>query len=439
TWDDQGYNAATDASCLGSPQPGTDAVSAQAGDLGSLADNGGPTQTMALAPDNPALGLIANPATFLVGATGSTVTVACPVTADQRGSGFGSVAASSCDAGAIQLETQSVSFSSSAPSSAVVGGPSYTPTASSGAGLPVSITIDSSTTNSACTLSGGVVSLNHAGSCVIDAGAGSVNFAHDQAQQTITVAAATTSTSLTVAPSSLTATVSAVTPGSGTPTGTVDFTVGGQTLGDASLVNGVATLAYSVPDNTTETVTAGYQGSDDYKASSASQTAAGATVAVPRIGSPSITASLSSSRRRSAGGWWHTAVEVTFTCDASGSTITGGCPAAVRLATSGRNQTVTRTVTTAHGDTATITLVGIDIDLTRPSVRIAGVRGRAHYQGAAPAARCTARDRISGIESCRLHRQVRRTAAGETVTYTATATSWAGTKRTVRTTIYVRL
>lgn len=440
TWTDAGYNAATDASCLGSPAAATDApVSGAVGNLGSLTDNGGPTSTIALGPGNPALGLISQNSTITPPGGGSEMTL-CPVSADQRGSGFGSAASQPCDAGAVQLQTESVSFSSAAPASAVVGGPTYRPSASSSAGLPVSLSIDQATTHSACSLSSGVVSFDHAGSCVVDASAGDANFTRAQAQQTIAVAAASTQTSLTVAAGSLTATVKAVAPGSGTPAGTVAFTSGGQTIGTANLVGGAATLSYSVAANTTETITATYQASDDYTGSSASATASGPVVAASRavIVNPAITALITSSKRRNPAGWWHTAVTVAFTCNAGGSTIEGGCPDPITLGKSARNETVSRTITTAAGDSSSITLLGIRIDLTRPAVGILGIRNHGRYKGRAPRARCRASDRISGIRSCELRRRVKRTSTGETITFIAKATSWAGTTRMVKKTISVR-
>lgn len=606
TWNDEGYNAATDASCLGSSPTNPDAtVSAAAGDLGTLADNGGPTETVGLAPDNPALGLIPAGTSISVPASPQDVTVACPVTADQRGVGFGSVGSDACDAGAIQLQTESVSFSSPAPS-AVVGGASYTPQASSSAGLPVGIRVDASTTNSACTLSDGVVSFAHAGSCVIDAQAGNTNVADAQAQQTVTVASAGTSTGLVVGTNTLTATVAAPAPGGGTPTGTVVFSVGGsvigstsladgvatldytvpadetqaiqatyqgdadyesssvtatasgasvsfgtsapsavvsgasytpqgssslglpvtiavdtattnsacalsngvisfqhagscvidaqagtgadfseaqqtvtvasartstslasagnsltatvaasapsggtptgtvvfsvdaRVIGSADLANGVATLGYTVPGNETQAILATYQGNDDYDSSSAAISASGATITPASAVKPTITARLTSARPKNKHGWWHTAVTVHFSCSAAGSTIVGGCPSTVRLRRSGSNLSLSRTITTAAGGSATITLRGIKIDLSRPRVGFTGIRGRALYHGLTPPVGCAASDRVSGIASCKVTWHVKHRPGLETITYIARATSWAGVTDAARETIYAR-
>ena len=85
--------------------------------------------------------------------------------------------------------TQKISFTSTAPAAAVVGGATYNVTATGGAsGSPVTFTIDASAT-SVCSISGTTVSFIGAGSCVIDAkqaGNGSYNAA-GQAQQTFAV------------------------------------------------------------------------------------------------------------------------------------------------------------------------------------------------------------------------------------------------------------
>jgi hypothetical protein len=603
TWTDDGYNAATDDSCLGSPVAATDAPSsAAAGGFGTLAANGGPTPTLPLAAGNPGLGLIAVGASVAVSDAAGvfpTVTVSCPTNADQRGAGFGSAASSACDAGAVQLEAQSVSFTSSPPAGTAVGAAAYTPTGDSSAGLPVSFFVDPATTNAACALINGTIVFDHAGLCTIDASAGDTNFAATQDQQSITVGAANTSTSLLIGTTQLTASVAALAPGGGTPTGTVTFSAGGQPVGTADLVDGSAAVTYSVPQNTTqtivasyqgtadyagsvvsvdesgpsvgvtftstppgaavvggpgytpaaastgglpvsyaidpattasactlaggevsfvhagtcvidaqalsggsvlsaqqtftvsaartvtaltvapagltavvdalapasgtptgtvtftvagqtigtaslvggraglgytiaagaaETITAAYGGSDDYTASSASDTADGAVaVATPRsVAKPTITASLSSSKRRSASGWWRTPVKVSFRCTTHGTTLQGGCPSSVTLRRSRKDQTVTRRIRTTNGGSAVVTVRGIRIDLTRPRVRITGVHNHARYHGIVPPANCAASDRFSGIASCRLSSRVTRSSDQETITYRATAVNHAG-------------
>ena len=92
--------------------------------------------------------------------------------------------------------SQTVSFTTTAPASATLGGPTYTPAATASSTLPVTISLDATSTG--CALNSGVVSFTAAGTCVIDAnqtGNGDYQPA-PQAQQKIPVAAAITPTSL---------------------------------------------------------------------------------------------------------------------------------------------------------------------------------------------------------------------------------------------------
>ena len=65
------------------------------------------------------------------------------------------------------LTNQTISFTSTAPSNATVGG-TYTPTAAATSRLTVTITIDASA-SSVCSISSGLVTFNATGNCVIDA------------------------------------------------------------------------------------------------------------------------------------------------------------------------------------------------------------------------------------------------------------------------------
>ena len=87
---------------------------------------------------------------------------------------------------------QTITFTSTAPSSPTVGG-TYTPTATASSGLTVALTISSSSSSVCSMSSSGVVTFNTSGSCVIDANqAGNSTYAAaPQVQQTVTVAAST--------------------------------------------------------------------------------------------------------------------------------------------------------------------------------------------------------------------------------------------------------
>src|SRR5205807_1668900 len=64
----------------------------------------------------------------------------------------------------------------------------------------------------------------------------------------------------------ITATVTADVPGSGTPTGTVTFYDGTMILGASTLSGGVATLTVAKPAAGTHTITAAYNGDGDFLA-----------------------------------------------------------------------------------------------------------------------------------------------------------------------------
>jgi hypothetical protein len=420
----------------------------------------------------------------------------------------------------VSNATQTITVTSVPPSPAYVGG-SYPLAATASSGLPVSYTLDAATTATTCSLSGDSVSLDHAGTCVIDfdqAGdgtwaaapqvqqsfavttvpttvaltasptnsvygqpatatatigaasgtpAGTVTFSVDGTQvgtpvtvvsgaatsetltdgagqplapgthtvaatfipddqttyadstssvDTLVDKAATTST-VSVAANAITATVGAVTPGAGTPTGTVTFAVNGTQVGTAPLANGTATLPYTVPTGHTQNVSVAYAGDADFTGSSASTARH----------DPTITAHLSSATSRTRYGWYRSPVTVTFTCTPAGAPLTAACPAPVRLAHQGAAQSVTRTITATDGGSDTAT-VNVSIDMTAPSVRVAGVRNGAVYRGVAPKARCVGRDALSGIAKCTLRLSTR----GEITSFRAVAVDRAGNRAITR-------
>ena len=72
--------------------------------------------------------------------------------------------------------SQVISFTSTVPSSAIVGGPTYNVMATATSGLPVTFTIDLGAT-SICSISGSTVSFIGVGTCSIDADqAGNSNY-----------------------------------------------------------------------------------------------------------------------------------------------------------------------------------------------------------------------------------------------------------------------
>jgi autotransporter-associated beta strand protein len=127
-------------------------------------------------------------------------------------------------------------------------------------------------------LSGGVASLSNVfvplGTNAITAQyAGDTNFTASTAPATtVIVSQASTTTSMTAVPNpvtagtavTLTATVAAVSPGTGTPTGTVEFLNGTTSLGTADLSGGVATLSTTALPQGSDSLTAVYQGDSDF-------------------------------------------------------------------------------------------------------------------------------------------------------------------------------
>jgi CSLREA domain-containing protein len=101
---DGGYNLSSDASCI-------TAATSLSGDpmLGDLADNGGPTQTMALQDGSPAIDAIPD----------GTNGCGTDITQDQRG--VSRPQGSACDIGAFELESTNIP-----PTIEVVGGPDST-------------------------------------------------------------------------------------------------------------------------------------------------------------------------------------------------------------------------------------------------------------------------------------------------------------------------
>lgn len=108
--------------------------------------------------------------------SGSTVSFVasgtCTINADQPGDASYEAAPqvqqSFTIGGPSAPSVQSISFTSSPPSGAVVGGPAYTVTATASSGLPVSFSIDPASAG-VCSLSGNTVSFAAGGTCAIRA------------------------------------------------------------------------------------------------------------------------------------------------------------------------------------------------------------------------------------------------------------------------------
>jgi hypothetical protein len=157
---DGGYNLDDDGSC--GFDASTDLSDAPSGlDPEGLSDHGGPTETIALEPGSAAIGAVKS-------------APLCSTT-DQRGV----ARPMPCDIGALETNdlAQTITFASTPPADATVNGPTYAVVANATSGLPVTLSIDPSST-SVCSLDNATVSFIAVGDCEIDANqAGDQNYA----------------------------------------------------------------------------------------------------------------------------------------------------------------------------------------------------------------------------------------------------------------------
>jgi hypothetical protein len=143
-------------------------------------------------------GASGNPVTFTSATTGvctvSSGTVSfvhagsCAVNANQAGNAQYAAAPQVQQTFTVAKAPQTVIFTSTAPSAAVVGGTGYTPSATGGAsGNAVVLSIDATTTGN-CSLSGGVVTYQHAGTCTVDGNqAGAADYLAGSNQQSYAI------------------------------------------------------------------------------------------------------------------------------------------------------------------------------------------------------------------------------------------------------------
>lgn len=112
----------------------------------------------------------------------------CVINANQTGDATFSAAPQLQQSFAVVSGAQTISFTSVAPAPAVVGGPTYTVTATATSGLPVAFTIDAAA-SAVCSIAGAAVSFTAAGTCVINANQpGNASFgAAPQVQQSFVV------------------------------------------------------------------------------------------------------------------------------------------------------------------------------------------------------------------------------------------------------------
>lgn len=110
---------------------------------------------------------------------------------------------------------------------------------------------------------------------------------------------------------------------------------------------------------------------------------------------PTITAQVD--RAADSYGWYNAPVTVSFTCgDALSGVAT--CPAPVTLSNEGANQSVSGTAADKAGNSASVTLSSINIDLTPPTVSYSG-NALTYTVDQAVNITCAAADNLSGVAS----------------------------------------
>jgi hypothetical protein len=125
----------------------------------------------------------------------------CTINANQSGNGSYLAAPQVQQSFAISLAAQTISFTSTAPGSAVVGGPTYSVTATASSGLAVAFSANASSAG-ICTVSGSTVLLVGAGTCTLNANqAGNGSYqAAAQVQQSFVVGRGSQTITITSSP-----------------------------------------------------------------------------------------------------------------------------------------------------------------------------------------------------------------------------------------------
>ena len=187
------YAAATQVQQSVDPEPGTQSITFTSTPPNSEVVGG----TYMVTASGGASG---NPVTFSIDAStnaicsisGATVTFlavgTCAIDANQAGNANYAAATQVQQSVDPEPIAQSIAFTSTPPNPAVVGGGTYTVTASGGSGNPITFSIDASA-NGSCGISGTTVTLVAVGTCVIDANqGGNANYAAaTQVQQSFAV------------------------------------------------------------------------------------------------------------------------------------------------------------------------------------------------------------------------------------------------------------
>jgi uncharacterized repeat protein (TIGR01451 family) len=278
--------------------------------LAALGNYGGPTQTHALLPGSPAINSGSN-----------TIANNASLTTDQRGPGFNRIVNTTVDIGAFESSGFTLTATSGTPQSAGIGSAFALPLVASIAGLngePVNggiVTFTAPASGAAATLTGGTNTAN----VTIAGGQASTNATANGLAGSYSVSATAIgstpaafnltnnkgNTAITLISSAnpavfgqvitFTATVSAVAPAPGGPTGTVTFLDGGNPIVTVGLSGGVANLTTSNLPVGTHTITAAYNGDANFNSNTVSLTGnpqvvnkANTTTAITSSQNPSV-------------------------------------------------------------------------------------------------------------------------------------------------------
>jgi hypothetical protein len=144
---------------FGSPGPGATAVGGRSYSPTATASSG---LLASISLDQSSSGCTLNQ-----GAVEFTAIGMCILDANQPGNARYAAAPEVQESVDVIGDTQTIAFKTQAPSTAAIGGPSYTPTATASSGLPVTVSL--AAVSQGCALSEGVVTFTSEGTCVIAA------------------------------------------------------------------------------------------------------------------------------------------------------------------------------------------------------------------------------------------------------------------------------
>ena len=144
---------------FGSPGPGTTAVGGRSYSPTATASSG---LLASISLDQSSTGCTLNE-----GSVEFTAIGICILDANQPGNAQYAAAPEVQESVDVVGDAQTIAFNTQAPSTAAIGGPSYTPTATASSGLPVTVSLAAG--SQGCVLSQGVVTFTSAGTCRIAA------------------------------------------------------------------------------------------------------------------------------------------------------------------------------------------------------------------------------------------------------------------------------